>query len=170
MFNLYGQFLVGITTIFNTNLIKNIGLYYKLYNKYSAAQIIPIENGCSYFSNLLCQYALIYKPDLSTGNLSIDLINKVETINNSIENKRVIWVIVPNKYSIYVEPHNQVFGSIIYEKRLGPDLFSDFIKKKKTLIDLYQPNDSPYRDWETDRKSTRLNSSHPAKSRMPSSA
>ena len=27
-----------------------------------------------------------------------------------------------------------------------------------------------YRDWETDRKSTRLNSSHSAKSRMPSSA
>ena len=31
-------------------------------------------------------------------------------------------------------------------------------------------NDSGYRDWETDRKSTRLNSSHSAKSRMPSSA
>ena len=30
--------------------------------------------------------------------------------------------------------------------------------------------DLPYRDWETDRKSTRLNSSHSAKSRMPSSA
>ena len=30
--------------------------------------------------------------------------------------------------------------------------------------------DSEYRDWETDRKSTRLNSSHSAKSRMPSSA
>ena len=29
---------------------------------------------------------------------------------------------------------------------------------------------SEYRDWETDRKSTRLNSSHSAKSRMPSSA
>ena len=27
-----------------------------------------------------------------------------------------------------------------------------------------------YRDWETDRKSTRLNSGHSAKSRMPSSA
>ena len=27
-----------------------------------------------------------------------------------------------------------------------------------------------YRDWETDRKSTLLNSSHSAKSRMPSSA
>ena len=30
--------------------------------------------------------------------------------------------------------------------------------------------DAMYRDWETDRKSTRLNSSHSAKSRMPSSA
>ena len=30
--------------------------------------------------------------------------------------------------------------------------------------------DAGYRDWETDRKSTRLNSSHSAKSRMPSSA
>ena len=33
-----------------------------------------------------------------------------------------------------------------------------------------QINPSRYRDWETDRKSTRLNSSHSAKSRMPSSA
>ena len=31
-------------------------------------------------------------------------------------------------------------------------------------------NNLTYRDWETDRKSTRLNSSHSAKSRMPSSA
>ena len=31
-------------------------------------------------------------------------------------------------------------------------------------------NHIKYRDWETDRKSTRLNSSHSAKSRMPSSA
>ena len=29
---------------------------------------------------------------------------------------------------------------------------------------------SAYRDWETDRKSTRLNSSHSGESRMPSSA
>ena len=34
--------------------------------------------------------------------------------------------------------------------------------------DLHELNQ--YRDWETDRKSTRLNSSHSAKSRMPSSA
>ena len=31
-------------------------------------------------------------------------------------------------------------------------------------------NENQYRDWETDRKSTRLNSSHRSLSRMPSSA
>ena len=41
--------------------------------------------------------------------------------------------------------------------------FKDFIKQE---ID----TKGCYRDWETDRKSTRLNSSHSAKSRMPSSA
>ena len=40
-----------------------------------------------------------------------------------------------------------------------------------TTNDLFnQEEKSHYRDWETDRKSTRLNSSHSAKSRMPSSA
>ena len=33
-----------------------------------------------------------------------------------------------------------------------------------------QEKQKPYRDWETDRKSTRLNSSHRSLSRMPSSA
>ena len=42
----------------------------------------------------------------------------------------------------------------------------------KYNIPVVQDSNDPteYRDWETDRKSTRLNSSHSAKSRMPSSA
>ena len=38
------------------------------------------------------------------------------------------------------------------------------------VIDGKNSSTGCYRDWETDRKSTRLNSSHSAKSRMPSSA
>ena len=59
-------------------------------------------------------------------------------------------------------------------------MISDEIGKKhgKLLVLEEVPSDvkghrkynCPYRDWETDRKSTRLNSSHSAKSRMPSSA
>ena len=48
-------------------------------------------------------------------------------------------------------------------------------KMKDTVvvrIERYEkhPRYKKYRDWETDRKSTRLNSSHSGESRMPSSA
>ena len=42
-----------------------------------------------------------------------------------------------------------------------------YIAYKNMLID---DDYGEYRDWETDRKSTRLNSSHRSLSRMPSSA
>ena len=45
-------------------------------------------------------------------------------------------------------------------------IFEEVIKEYVSFMD---PNES-YRDWETDRKSTRLNSSHEIPSRMPSSA
>ena len=38
------------------------------------------------------------------------------------------------------------------------------------LTNKYGEKIGSYRDWETDRKSTRLNSSHRSLSRMPSSA
>ena len=43
-------------------------------------------------------------------------------------------------------------------------------KSHETDIEFKTNKDSDYRDWETDRKSTRLNSSHSRASRMPSSA
>ena len=44
-----------------------------------------------------------------------------------------------------------------------------FVQKAGKKVDDFKYSEF-YRDWETDRKSTRLNSSHSAKSRMPSSA
>ena len=41
---------------------------------------------------------------------------------------------------------------------------------QRTVNQIIEKIEKWYRDWETDRKSTRLNSSHSAKSRMPSSA
>ena len=46
-------------------------------------------------------------------------------------------------------------------------LFVTTVLKRKSLRPQLPPL---YRDWETDRKSTRLNSSHITRSRMPSSA
>ena len=45
-----------------------------------------------------------------------------------------------------------------------------YLKKGKNTLAVEVYRYSQYRDWETDRKSTRLNSSHITRSRMPSSA
>ena len=47
------------------------------------------------------------------------------------------------------------------------NLFNSFHLKDPITKVIANPK---YRDWETDRKSTRLNSSHRSLSRMPSSA
>ena len=58
------------------------------------------------------------------------------------------------------------------EEGIIVEIFSNpAVRKYLKLLGSNLSKDLPvYRDWETDRKSTRLNSSHSAKSRMPSSA
>ena len=59
--------------------------------------------------------------------------------------------------------HQQVIAKIQRCARVGGG-YAEIIG---TVIGIIN---APYRDWETDRKSTRLNSSHEIPSRMPSSA
>ena len=62
--------------------------------------------------------------------------------------------------------HNESKRTCLWLKRL-PKLVPTNIVKEYTS----KTGDKwGYRDWETDRKSTRLNSSHSGESRMPSSA
>ena len=46
----------------------------------------------------------------------------------------------------------------------------DCFQNNRISIKMEDGSYHTYRDWETDRKSTRLNSSHSGESRMPSSA
>ena len=66
------------------------------------------------------------------------------------------YIVQPvNQASAGVANYSGSYATLRFEKQ-GPQCGYDGVGK--------------YRDWETDRKSTRLNSSHSAKSRMPSSA
>ena len=73
-------------------------------------------------------------------------------------------IFIPDdKYNPEMETHP--FNEVNTEFNLG---FND---AEVNLINEFQKvHDRLYRDWETDRKSTRLNSSHITRSRMPSSA
>ena len=57
------------------------------------------------------------------------------------------------------EGHPEFIGKVLCSKGIGAGYTKRPDAAKHT-----------YRDWETDRKSTRLNSSHRSLSRMPSSA
>ena len=72
-----------------------------------------------------------------------------------------------------VDPNKNVYLSngFIDDGRLAPDYsYYNPRTKQREHKKAWRKSKCAYRDWETDRKSTRLNSSHSAKSRMPSSA
>ena len=62
----------------------------------------------------------------------------------------------PDGWGIYV------LDGVVLEEELWKKILSGKMTFKEIM--------AIYRDWETDRKSTRLNSSHSGESRMPSSA
>ena len=83
---------------------------------------------------------------------------------------------IGNKYDVCQEfkelvkktyKETRCHSSYMYQQETKEDLRIRLINLQK---DYKQAGRVGYRDWETDRKSTRLNSSHSAKSRMPSSA
>ena len=68
-------------------------------------------------------------------------------------------IIIEHEYDVYADNY---FGNVhIHEEPYEQD---------NSVVFEMRCGSGCYRDWETDRKSTRLNSSHSAKSRMPSSA
>ena len=79
-------------------------------------------------------------------------------------------------YQDFTGPVEMVLGATSTSNKPGSLTYGNFtgIPGEKKGMQFtgteIKTNDNRYRDWETDRKSTRLNSSHSAKSRMPSSA
>ena len=109
---------------------------------------------------------LIRLPNITFTGEGVDLTNNILSIGNTTQKRRTITVSqdILNETSIDVELRDQSF---IVEMN---NQFLQVIGTAPDNIDGQQKATYFYRDWETDRKSTRLNSSHSAKSRMPSSA
>ena len=77
--------------------------------------------------------------------------------------RQLLWLYAENKGVKWVKGF-EVIGANTVNK----DYYERLLKEKnENGIGLHK---DVYRDWETDRKSTRLNSSHITRSRMPSSA
>ena len=90
--------------------------------------------------------------------------NALSTIHNKkVSQERLAWEKLMNDI-----PASTKEISSIFQGAIGAGIFKGIIGggEKRQVIGGF----GGYRDWETDRKSTRLNSSHRSLSRMPSSA
>ena len=83
------------------------------------------------------------------------------------------FILVPLMFSVIFF----LFAATLWENevpiRLGANIIWNSSGAKTAdggVIYVWSDTRRGYRDWETDRKSTRLNSSHSGESRMPSSA
>ena len=102
--------------------------------------------------------------------------------NLTVEQSDVVIRIVREMFTFYIKQEiesimfdfsfitRKQFFNQPFEKTFDFETFENMIEKCLDDYAYYQQYKWDYRDWETDRKSTRLNSSHSAKSRMPSSA
>ena len=80
----------------------------------------------------------------------------VNTINGKDCRVEIEFVAYGKKYKI--------------ERGIKPNVFCVYVNGTLLNQDSASRDYQDYRDWETDRKSTRLNSSHSGETRMPSSA
>ena len=142
-FNIQGQFVAGLETIVHTAAIRVNPTYTKMHNYRSkGTQIHPIDNGCDYFSNQLCQFGLFFHEDYEQASLSSQTLQYLETINKRLNTYQVTWAIVPNKSSIYQREVSEQFWIDLNKKKLGPNLYNSMQHEKSNIKDMYAPNDT----------------------------
>lgn len=146
-FNINGQFIAGAKTILNSIAIRVVPDYPSYYNLNSSskdAKIVRIGNGCDFFSNNLCTYGLFYNGDYKHPSPNQETFDSILLLQQSLQatNKRIIWAIIPNKSSIYINKGNEKFWDQIENNKLGPNLYKTFQSKKHREKDLYAPNDT----------------------------
>ena len=117
--------------------------------------------------------------DTSEGSFTIDTLNLAQKVYNLLNRVAVSggtykdWLETVWTTDYYFRPETPV-----YEGGISGEIeFAEIVSTSATEIQGNEPlgtlagkGYASYRDWETDRKSTRLNSSHRSLSRMPSSA
>jgi len=144
-FNIHGQFIAGLQTIYHSVAIRFSQDYPKLHNyKSKETHIYPLEDGCDYFSNKLCKYGLFFHEDYSQPILGQKSLADIDTLKKRLRSYRTIWVIVPNKSSVYQREISGEFWEDLEKRKLGPNLYLLLQSTKKNIKDLYAPNDTHF--------------------------
>ncbi|MBS0272420.1 MAG: hypothetical protein JSR85_07230 [Proteobacteria bacterium] len=143
--NFKEKIITGIETFFNTiKAVSNPHADSIFIEKDGGHRVAlkPLKKGCKWFSNRYCEIGVFLDNDLDFPSLTNNTIDKIKKINASFHQFKIVWLVVPDKSSIYTEREELEFWKELEKNNLGPDLFSSFIKERDKIVDLYLPNDT----------------------------
>jgi len=114
----------------------------------AGTRVVPI-NGCSWFSNKLCNYGLFYSHDFDKN--TFNSIGNIITVNDNLKKSGIeaIWLAVPDKATVYLgygkfsmNPYVNIWDEFAKHSELvAPNLGEAFIQKSRLTKDFYKPND-----------------------------
>ncbi|MEJ7686664.1 MAG: hypothetical protein WKG52_06505 [Variovorax sp.] len=111
--------------------------------RFGDAVVRTVPGGCRFFSSKQCDRALFFSEDVSNGPLDAQSVKRMQTFTAAHPEFSLLWMIVPNKTTVYVEPdHSKEFVQAFTGAGLGPDLFALARKRRDDTLDLYFPNDT----------------------------
>ena len=151
----------------------------------NTAQSISARIFISYYSLTRRKSPMFFESVIVKAGSSVVQISNVPTVDalHTLRVTLIAWLLLPFfiAHAVRLNPDRERLLDSLKRVRFSMKVKMSMRKLKRksirslmeesiTLMASLSGQLSPYRDWETDRKSTRLNSSHITRSRMPSSA
>ncbi|MDX8380224.1 MAG: hypothetical protein R8K48_09360 [Gallionella sp.] len=138
-----GRFSIGIDTRINAWKYNQASRSANFSGEIFAngARLARVKNGCDLFSHTRCQDALFLAEDRA-DDLPANILDNIDILNARLKGITPIWVLVPNKSTIYLYPKKQFWA--LAEKRINsPNLLRIFRKAiENKTIDLYPANNT----------------------------
>jgi hypothetical protein len=110
-------------------------------------RLASVVRGCDLFTHRLCRRGLFLADDLDLTAVTPKHLAALPRIGASTSGLRVIWAVVPNKSTVYLQPERAAQLSEAMRVHLeapvrAVDLYGGFMARRDALRDLYYPNDT----------------------------
>lgn len=101
----------------------------------------PLPEGCKLFSHRACEHVPVLGMDAQVPPLSDVDLEYMLALQSAIRPVDLVWLIVPDKTSVYFERDNLFWGGVA-DRGLGLNLYAAFVQDKWRIRDLYASNDT----------------------------
>ncbi len=110
-------------------------------------RVATVARGCELFSHPLCRRALFLADDLDLPPALPDHVTALPRMAASTATLRVVWVVTPNKSTVYLQPErarqlSSVMRQVVVAPGSGIDLYGAWMDRRHAVRDLYFPGDT----------------------------